>query len=324
MFSLFESKHLFNIVVDEKHTSKTIIQLATFAYVKCQNDIQIKPCEKAEKSKLFKCKFNLVLYCSDYRLLLFQFGFNDLLTTKDQNEEEKKKTFWRHFAIPLDWRKGHIIAMCMDNTGTCILAITNNSIIYQIPLSFKCYHDSILSCNRIVIDQDVNLIKSCSLKDPTALTWWQRDLRFIIEKCSVAIVGSKSGCIAMIDLNNDYEFRKYSVSFEISSLSIYSEMYNTSLLITCYQGFQYHLVLEEFKNFQQTQSFLPENSKNSTPTSKNNVSNYSQDSLMNNFNNYYLSCLLNLPMDNEQDLLAKTVCDSNDKNKINDDSTGVK
>lgn len=319
MFNLFETKPLFNIVDKKQSTSKAVIQLATFANVKCQNDIQIKQCKKSEQSQIFQCKFNLVLYCSDYRLLLFQFGFNDLLTTNDQNEEEKEKSFWRHFSIPLDWQKGHIIAMCLNNTGTCILAITSNSIIYQIPLSFKCYQDSILTSNRVVIDQDVNLIKSCSLIDPTALTWWQRDSRFIIEKCSVAIVGSKSGNIVMIDLNNDHEFRKYSVSFGIRSLSIYTEMYNSSLLITCHQGFQYHLVLEEFKNCPQTQGFT---SENFSPTSKCNISNCSQDSLMNNFNNYYLSCLLNLPIDNEQDLLAKTVFDSNDKN--NNDSTTVK
>lgn len=71
--------------------------------------------------------------------------------------------------------------------------------------------------------------------------------------------------------------------FPVRSLHLLEEMCTRSLLITTHNGFQYRLVLEEFRGSLESAAGRP--SPTTTASGGNNT----------DWNNYYLACLLNLP-----------------------------
>ncbi|KAH9422381.1 hypothetical protein DERP_003056 [Dermatophagoides pteronyssinus] len=235
---------------------------------------------------------------------------------------------WQHWIIPIDPDKGSIVSMCFNQNGQQLLAITNKSIIYVIPFNFISYYDPTVNHYRTVIENDASLRLNCrkTIQQPTSIVWWQRNKHYVQQRLSIALIGTKSGQISMIDLDLDQEFNRCSISEPIRSLKIYDEMYNRSLLITSEQGQQYQLILEEFRctNQQQQQSSITTTTKiepclttktsisTSSPLSKlselfqsftskeSKTTTTSQNSgKFSDFNNYYLTCLLNLSIDND-------------------------
>ncbi|OTF82078.1 hypothetical protein BLA29_010285 [Euroglyphus maynei] len=122
----------------------------------------------------------------------------------NMNNGDLKK--WRHWIIPLDSKKGTIVSMCLNENGEQLLAITDKSIIYLIPFFFKTYWDGSINRYRTVIEKDASLRTNCSrmIENPTAIVWWQRDERYVQQRSSIAIIGTRSGQISMIDLDQDH------------------------------------------------------------------------------------------------------------------------
>ncbi|XP_046909415.2 uncharacterized protein LOC124490891 [Dermatophagoides farinae] len=355
---IFQKRQFFQLIPNDDNQEcfdqKSIgIELATYSHVVDNRHFH----ENELGGQRIHSERNLVLYTNDYRLHLFQYGsFIDLnqstnQSNNDDDDDDGKAKKWRHWIIPLDSKKGRIVSMCMDQSGEQLLAITNESIIYVIPFYFITYYDQSIDMYRTVIEKDASLRMNCcnnkTIVEPTSIVWWQRNERYVQQRLSIAVIGTKRGQISMIDLDTDQQFNRYSVPLPIESLNIYDEMYNRSLLITCAQGKQYQLILEEFRT--STSSFssnqhqqlsttiehcepsihclspatattTTKNMTSSTPLSKlsgffTSRSSSSKESmtktsiknqtsgLLSGFNNYYLSCLLNLPFENENDVL---------------------
>lgn len=277
MLNLFEKKLLFQL------DSNVVIKQAIFSNVNllpnnCEN---ITPLSSQWVPVNLVPESNLVLYCDDFHIELCQFV-----------SHEK----YHRFQIPLDDKKGHVVSMCFDNSGNNILAITSKSIIYQIPLQFILYCDIDTGKERTVIVKEASVIECCTLTPPTSIIWWQRDEAYIIENNSIAIVGDEGGMILFVDLKTKTELRHCYVPFDIISLKIFDEMFMRSLLITCGNSLQYQMMLEHFRSSGKSPYNISTGNNEDTPnTPDSNI----------NWNNYYLSCIFNLPLDKDGEILAK-------------------
>ena len=200
---------------------------------------------KQQSSDLRKVDFRLILYLDDYRLLLCQFSNftnnnNDDVNCDNysQNQQQLKKFF-----IPIDRKKGHIIAMCTNSSTNTLLALTNECYLYLIPLDhFSTLYDEHNDQNRVIVEEDARLLQCLSLHNPTAMVWWERP--YSLQRSSIAIIGNKNGQLVFVDLDQEMEFKLFTFVSGIERLQLYDEAYSKTLLVTCSNKFQHYLILD--------------------------------------------------------------------------------